>query len=421
MQARKQNAVFSPLKDVHYRKLFAGQVLSDFANWLDFLALSSIVVYAFGYGAWALSALSIAIGLPWVVIGPLAGARIGRLPGRTVLIVCDLLRAAIVFSFIWASSLTLLLILVFLKMCVSSVFDPVRQQGIKRLANPSLLAEASSLSQLSVSATKIVAPMLGGLCIAAGGATLTFWIGSGLYLLSAAVFCGLPRWRAADSGSGRKPAQAGGLRQSFAFIAGRKPLLFAIVFMSAAMFLVFLYDGLFVLFTKNLSMGESSRGLLMSAVGAGSVVGSLAAGQWTFWKAKPLAFMSRNGLLSGLLIAVVGAGGYGLLPTGLWLWVPIFALLGACGGFTAVPYGYLLQTETTEETIGPVAALSNALQSGSMLVAPLIGAALSVRLGVGGVFLGAGVAMCLLAALFRLKLSGGGDRLAPSEGVTANQ
>lgn len=419
MQARRQNVIFSPIKDVNYRKLFMGQVLSDFANWLDFLALAAIVVYTWGYGAWALSALSVAVGLPWVVVGPLAGVWVGRLEGRTVLIVCDLLRAAIVFCFIWADSFPVLLLLVFLKMCVSSIFDPVRQRGTKRLVNASLLAEASSLSQLSVSSTKIVAPLLGGACIAAGGATLAFWIGSALYLLSALIFIGLPRWQFADSGSGETTARSPGLRQSFVYIAGRKPLLFAMVYMSAGMFIVFLYDGLFVLFTKSLSLGESSLGVLMSAVGAGSVIGSLAAGQWTFWRSKPLIAMSRNGMASGFLIAVVGLGGSGLLPSGLWLWVPLFVLLGASGGFTAVPYGYLLQTETTEETIGPVAALSNAFQSGSMLAAPLIGAGLSVWLGVGGVFLGAGVMLGLLALFVYLKLSGGQAQSAPSEAETA--
>lgn len=401
--SKSSTAIFSPLRDSNYRRLFTGQVLSDFANWLDFLALATIVVYAWGYGAWALSALSICIGLPWIIIGPVLSTRVSRLQGRTVLITCDLLRAGVVFSLIWADSLPLLFVLVFLKMCVSSVFDPVRQAGIKRLVDAPLLAEASSLSQLSVNATKIVAPLFGGVCIAAGGVTFSFWVGTGLYLLSAVIFRGLPRWEA--PGRGGKPSANGGLRHSFSVIASQQKLLLGIVYMSAAMFLVFLFDGLFVLFTKSLSLQEASLGVLMSAVGAGSVIGSLAAGHWTFWKENPVRSMSRNGILSGLLVAVVGIGGYGWLPSSLWFWVPLFLLLGCSGGFTAVPFGYLLQTETTEETIGPVSALSNALQSGSMLVAPLLGASLAAWLGAGGVFLIAGFVMSLLAFVFHWRIS----------------
>ncbi|MCI3919188.1 MFS transporter [Paenibacillus sp. TRM 82003] len=388
-------AFTAPLKRPAFRRLFAGQTMSDSANWLDFLALSAVIVYTWGYGPFALAALSVCIGLPWVFIGPWSSLRLRRLPGRTVLIACDLFRGAVLLAIVWVDSLPLLLGLVFLKHCASSIFDPVRQSAIKKFVDRSELAQASALSQLSVNATKIVAPMAGGACIALWGVEAPFWIGAVLYLLSAVVFARLPDWRPELERSGEKLSEQ--VKEALAYIRMRRELGVGIVFMGAAMFLVFLYDGLFVLFTQRLGLGEASLGVLMSGIGAGSVTSALIAGKWTFWEKAPLKLIARAGLASGVLIAVVGLGGYGLLPNAIWFWLPFFFLMGIAGGIGTVPYGYLLQTETTEETIGPVSAFSNALQTGMMLLAPTLGAAIAYWVGAGGVFLGAGVAMTALA------------------------
>jgi len=389
--------LWSPLRIPGFRRLFAGQALSDFANWSDFLALSAVIVYVWGYGAYELALLSMCIGVPFVVIGPLVGVRIGRFDARTVLIACDLVRFAAVFAMLWTESLPELFVLVFIKMCATAVFDPVRQASIKRLVPEEQIAEASAISQMLVNGTKIVAPMIGGVCIAVWGAFSPFWLGAAMYLSSAAVLTGLPRL-AGEAAERAKTKFKDEMREALQYVRSRRVLLFAIVYLTVWMFFVFMYDALFVLFTERLGLGEASLGVLMSGIGGGSVLGSLAAGKWTFWKSHPLRLMSRLGTVSGLFIAVVGAGAFGWLPSSLWLWTAVFVALGFLGGFGAVPYGYVLQTETTDRTIAPVSAFANALQTGSMLVAPLLGAALAAWIGVGGVFLAVGVAMTAFAA-----------------------
>ncbi len=399
--------LWSPLRLAGFRRLFAGQAMSDFANWSDFLALSAVVVYVWGHGAFELALLSVCIGLPFVVVGPLASVKLARLDARAVLVACDLLRFAVVLAMLWSTSLPVLFALVFVKMCAASIFDPVRQASIKRLVPVERLAEASALSQMTVNGTKIVAPMVGGLLIALWGAFSPFWLGAGLYLVSALVLSGLPRL-IGEAAERAKPRFVDEMRDALRFMRSRPVLLYAVVYVTVWMFFVFLYDALFVLFAERLGLGEASLGVLMSGVGAGSVLGSLAAGRWTFWKANPLGLMSRLGIVSGLAIAVVGIGAFGWLPSSLWLWTAVFVVLGFLGGFDAVPYGYVLQTETTDATIAPVSAFAGALQTGSMLVAPLLGSALAGWIGVGGVFLAVGLLMTAFAAsiLAKLRLPG---------------
>ncbi|WP_162162956.1 MFS transporter [Gorillibacterium massiliense] len=436
---KKGTAMGMALAQPGYRRLFAGQVLSDFANWLDFIVLSTIVVYVWGHGSFAVALLSLAMGLPWVIIGPIAAGRVGRFSGKRVLILCDLLRAVFVFLMMWAPNLGLLLPLVFLKMSASSVFDPVRQREIRHLAGGENLAQVSSLSQLSVSATKIIGPMAGGFCMSWLGKDSAFLIGSALYLLSAWILTGLPAERrdiredapdqvrtAADCGtdgtadqevaatagavtesSTSEAAQEdgiGGWRRTWAYIMDKPALRAAILYAAALFFLIFLYDGLIVLLIRDVGMGEEQFGLLIGAVGGGSVLGALAAGYWTGWRRRPLSRMSGAGVLSGILIALAGAGSFGALPPDLALWLPLFALLGFIGAQGTVPFGYVLQTESADETIGPVSAFASALQTGSMLVAPFLGAFAARLWSAGAVFLAVGAATAVLALLVRLRL-----------------
>ena len=411
------NDLWSPLRIPGYRRLFAGQAMSDFANWTDFLALSTVVVYVWGYGAYELALLSICIGLPFVVVGPLASVRLGRLDARAVMVACDVVRFAAVLAMLWTESLPALLALVFVKYCATSVFDPVRQASIKRLVPEARIAEASALSQVLVNGTKIIAPMAGGVCIALWGAFSPFWFTAALYLLSAVVLSGLPRL-IGDRIERAKSRFADEMKEALTYVKSRRVLLYAIVYLTVWMFFVFLYDALFVLFTERLGLGEASLGVLMSGVGAGSVLGSLAAGRWTFWKRDPLKLMSRLGIVSGAFIALVGLGAFGWLPPSLWLWTAVFVALGFLGGFDAVPYGYVLQTETTDATIAPVSAFAGALQTGSMLVAPLLGSALAAWIGVGGVFLAVGVLMTLFAATVLMKLRASAPRRDTIESPT---
>ncbi|WP_108992483.1 MFS transporter, partial [Paenibacillus agaridevorans] len=267
--------IWQPLRERGFRRLWTGQTLSDLANWLDFVAISTLIVYAWGHGPAEMALYSACVGLPWVVIGPWASVRVRRFRGKTILILCDVLRAVIVFAMVWADSLPVLLALVFLKMSVSSVFDPVRQQAVKGLVGAERLAQATSLSGISANLTKIVGPMLGGISALWLGQAAPFVIGASLYALSAAMLAGLPRWgteaRRAERGRG------GALRQAIAHMKGRPLLRAGMVYMGLTYALIFVYDNLFAVLAKDAGLREEGFALLIGCVGAGSVAGAIAA------------------------------------------------------------------------------------------------------------------------------------------------
>lgn len=395
--------LWSPLRAQSFRSLWIGQTLSDMANWLDFIALTAIIVYTWGYGAMEIAALSVCMGLPWVIVGPLMSVRARRLPSKYLLICCDWLRAVIMLCMIWVPSIEVLLILVFIKMSASAVFDPVRQIAVKKLVDTEHLAQATSLSQMSVNMAKIAAPAFGGALIGWYGAWLPFAIGALLYSCSALVLGRLPVWSNDGSDGENKQKLISGLRESWSHIVSRPLLKAGVLYAAAMFFLIFLYDGLFVVLAEEAGMDASLYGSLIAAIGAGSVAGAIAAGQWSGWLRHPLSRMTIAGIVFGLLIAAAGLAAIGWLPNTPWLWIPLCVCLGFSGTQSATPFGYLLQTETTSETIGPVSALVAALQTSSMLIAPVLGALAAALWDAGTVFLTAGIMMSGLAILFRSK------------------
>lgn len=395
--------IFKPLKLKSYRALFGAQLFSDLGNWLDFIALQVIVAYHWGLDETAIALVIIVLGLPWVIIGPFASVFVDRMPKKAVMIVCLILRIVFVAGLFYAPNLYILLLFVFLKGTVSALYDPARQSAIRMIVPENMLSEAVTLSQLSVNTMKIAGPALGGVIIAVFGPKSPFLFEAAGFLIAAVFLLFLPSLKSFEESD---KIMAGGHANKRSFWKdfsdgiqhiSRTPLLkISIILSSAAFFIIFLYDGLFVFIAKQIGFHEGNFGMLVSAVGAGSVAGSLLLGQWTGWNRKPIHLMSSSAILSGTLIAAVGLGGLGILNLPQLAWIIGACLLGLLGAGESVPYGYVLQSETPKQMMGRVSAAAMSLQTFSMLIAPAAGALLAKKLGASFVMIGAGMATTLL-------------------------
>ncbi|SMO48468.1 MFS transporter [Melghirimyces algeriensis] len=390
--------MFSPLRQRNFGKLFIAQLFSDLGNWLDFIALNTLVVYAWGLGPEAVAALVITLGLPWVVIGPLASVWTDRAPKRLVMILSDLMRFIIVLTLFWAPNLYILLPLVFLKGACGAVFDPARQSAIRMIVPTEMLAQAVSLSQLSVQSTKILAPTLGGALVSMIGPRSTFLIEAVLFLLSAFILWMLPDLKS-DVSSNESVEMKGGfwkqLREGWAYVVTNRMLLIGTLSIMFALSINFMYDGLFPLWTKQMDFSEQVFGMMISAIGFGSVLGAVLFGQFTIWQKGPLMMMSFGAIAAGSQVLLMGLGGQGFLSLELYSWFIVFLLMGISASALFVPFGYIIQTETPQRMMGRVSATANAIQNGAMLLSPSIGAFLVKVIGLGFVFSGSGICLAL--------------------------
>jgi len=393
--------MFKPLRNKAYRSLFGAQVFSDLGNWLDFVAIQVIVAYHWGLGEAAIASVIIVLGLPWVIIGPLASVFVDRLPKKMLMISCLLLRVLFVAGLFFASNLFILLIFVFLKSTVAALYDPARQSAIRFTVPEDELPEAVTLSQLSVNTMKIIGPALGGGLIALFGVKSPFIFEAAGFLIAVLFLMTLPKIEKEACNSEekvQKPSFFKDFSEGIHHIFSTRILKAAIILSSIAFFIIFLYDGLFVFIAQKLGFGKEEFGWLISSVGFGSVIGALMLGKWTNWKLRPIQLMAGASLFSGVFILFLGLGAKGVFELPKIGWMASALLLGVLGSAQGVPYGYVLQSETPKQMMGRVSASAMSLQTFSMLVAPAAGALLAKLIGVSVVLIGAGIATFFLGA-----------------------
>jgi MFS family permease len=392
----KRLTILAPLQHRPFRFLFTGQVISDLGDWLDVIALFTLIVYRWNLGASALAILSVALALPWAIIAPLAGVWADRWPRKAVMIGADLLRAVIVLGLVWAPNFYTVIAIVFMKGVVSTFFSPARQSTIRSIVAEENLLAASSLSQLSVQAAKVIGPAIGGFIVAASSPRTAFAVDSLSYLVSAAFLSRLPSLAPiASTSRAERSSFRADLREGLVYIFQRRALAVAVASMSAALFIIFTFDSLSVLALKDLGIGESLVGLAVGSIGLGTVVGAIMIGQWG--KSLPaFKIMGIGKVIVGTMVG--GIGGAVILSfsgTGI-SWILVWMVIGLGASAIIVPYSYILQVETPPELVGRVFATANGVQTVFQLLAPPLGALIAEFLGVGFVFATAGAALAVL-------------------------
>jgi MFS family permease len=391
-------AILAPLRHRSFLLLFLGGVISDLGDWLNLLALLILVAFRWNLGVGALAAIAIARAVPFVVLAPVAGVWVDRLPRKPVMIACDLARAVVVLGLVWAPNIVTLVLIVIVAECFSVFFGPARQATIREVVPDESLLAANSLTSLSVQLTKVIGPAIGGLLVAIGGPRAAFYVDSATFLASAAFISqlfGLAAPRSEEEAPTTRFWQE--FTTGLSFIYHRRVLAVAVSSVTAALFLIFTFDALGALALKDLGLDQSLVGLAVGSVGLGTAAGAVIIGQ-TGTRFDPLAMIGIGAAGAGVLVAVVGGGIMGHV-TGLGIaWLPVWLGLGLAGAALFIPYSYVLQHETPQELLGRVSATANGLQTTFQILAPLIGAVLAAQLGIGFVYVVAGIGLAILGA-----------------------
>lgn len=392
-----------PLAVPRLRRLLAAQVPADLADWLDLVALGTLLAFHWQLGATALAGLTLAMTLPYVVFGPFVGILVDRSDLRLLLIASCGLRAAATAAFVLAPDLPVLLLLVALKSTVDALFTPAKQATIPLLAPADQLMAANGLSHTINQVTKVAGPALGGVLVTLLEPNQIFLVNAGLSAIATIIVLGLPR--------GLRPPTVASPRRGFvrefidglAHIRNRPLLATAMAAMAIGFMVTFLYDGLIALLVKEIGYSSSMFGTAIAALGAGGVLGALLLGQFGE-RRDPLLLMAAGGLVGGLLIALVGHLGNADISMSPLVFIATLFATGIASAGLFVPYRTVLQRETPTNLLGRVTAIGEAAIAIATLVGPPVGAMLANMAGISAPFLLGGYLMALLAvALVVLK------------------
>ena len=163
-----------------FRRLWAGQVVSEVGDWLNNIAVLALVIGLAPAGGTGLAVATYAVArhLPLFLFGPVAGVVVDRVNRRRVMIAADLARAALALGFLLAnrfSSLALVYAVGAALFSVSAFFNAAKRASIPNLVGDTeeLLA-ANSLSASTTAATIAVGSALGGVVATALGRDTVF-------------------------------------------------------------------------------------------------------------------------------------------------------------------------------------------------------------------------------------------------------
>ncbi len=161
MMARTAKDIFSLLKNPDFLFLWMSQVISQFGDKLNQMALVAWAYAIMPGSSFQMAKLIFFTIIPVFLIGPFAAAAVDRLDNRKTMYICDLLRSVSVIAipvFILPGKLILpVYIIVFISFCLSRLFVPAKMSIVPEIVERENLMLANSLLSL----TGIIAAMFG--------------------------------------------------------------------------------------------------------------------------------------------------------------------------------------------------------------------------------------------------------------------
>lgn len=177
-----------------FRWLWYGQVTSQLGDWLDSIALYTLLLRMTGSGA-AVGWLLVAQFLPSTLVGLGAGVLVDRLSRKHVMIATDLGCAFLVLLFLFVQNenqIWIIYVVTILKVALTSLFEPAREAVIPNVTKPEELIAANGISSITWSSMLAGGAALGGLVTGLFGTEAAFILDSLSFLLSAAFTACVP-------------------------------------------------------------------------------------------------------------------------------------------------------------------------------------------------------------------------------------
>lgn len=373
-----------------YRRLWSARTASQCGDVFATVALALLVFDLTG-SALGVSAVVFAEILPVLLLAPLAGTLVDRLPRVRVMVAADVWRALLAASLIFLGDNVVAVYLIAFGLSVGAVlFNPAANSTLPTLVKKDELVAANSGIWTAAVLSQIALAPLAGVLYAALGARPAFGINAVSFLVSAGLLAGL-RLPAAPRSTDRRGFFAdavAGLR-----VLASDRLLRA---MGAGQLLAALSAGatsalLVVLAREHLDLPPSGYGLLLGAIGVGAVLGPLVLTRLVSDPRRP-GFVFGPYVLRGLVDLMLAT--FTALPPAL----VALAIYGLGTSTGAVTFNSLLQAHTPEHVRGRIFAGFDVFWQLGRLVSLLIGGLLAAALGIQAVYY-LGGALLLLAAV----------------------
>ncbi len=368
-----------------FRRLWLGQSVSYFGDMMNTTGLA-IMLYLVTRSPSLVALGLVAKAAPTVLFGLIAGPFVDRFNRQRLMVAADLGRALLTisipyFAYRW---LPAVFVAVFLIATASAFFNPAKQALLPNLVAHEHLVTANSLVSSSEKTMELLGYSSAGLIAALVSWIPLFLIDATTYLISAVSLLGVSDTnRRAKSGTRipllRDVAEGARYILANAPLRSTMALTFATVFFAGMTF-----PTLVVMAYGPLHANALGYGVLEAAIGAGALIGALAAP----------ASMRKLGAGILILAGVAGMGGaYALTGFSQALWLALLFLFG--GGIANtlyfIPLISVTQSEAPDRIRGRVMATRFLLVQLGLLGGMALAGPLTSRVGAPLVFVTSGL------------------------------
>jgi MFS family permease len=386
--------MFRSIGNRNYRLYFFGQTFSLLGSWLQSVA-QAWLVYRLTSSSFELGLVAFIGQAPLLFLSPIGGLVADRYSRRWVVVATQ--TASMVLAFALAAlalggqvQLWQILLLAALQGIVNGIDVPARQALVTEIVDGDDLLNAVALNSSAFSNASSVAPLVAGVLVAGLGEGWCFAINGLTYL---AVIGGLLLMRVDELRKpSEEPSPLARIRKGFRFAHDTIPIRRILVLAAVVSLLGAPFTVLMPIFADEvLHAGPQGLGVLMSAVGVGSLIGSL-------------LLASRRGLF-GLGHWIVGsAAGLGAalvlfsFSRSFVLSLLILAPAGFCLFYQATASNTLVQAMSPEAMRGRAIGILSMLILGMAPFGALIAGFLAERVGAPVTVAVGGVA-CIIGSL----------------------
>ncbi|MGB2661004.1 MAG: MFS transporter [Candidatus Omnitrophota bacterium] len=172
----------------NFFSLWSGQIISEFGDRLNQMALIALIYYKHPGSVMALSKLLFFIIVPVFVIGPVAGVYVDRWDRKRIMIISDILRGLLVLAipiFVRLDMMIPIYALVFLIFSATRFFLPSKMAFIPSIVSEEKLMVANSLANTTRMIATVLGFALAGLIVKWIGYVWGFYLNSLSYFVSA--------------------------------------------------------------------------------------------------------------------------------------------------------------------------------------------------------------------------------------------
>ena len=397
------------------------QVLSQVADGVSRLALLWFV-YSVTGSALKTSIVGLLQTLPPIVLGPLIGVSVDRLPKKAILIGTDVTRGILIGAIpCWLSvqvfTVDMLYLLVFLYGIATAMFVPTLSSSVPFLVDRPRFVAANALLQSTTSIGIIIGPVLSGLGIAFTGSQDVLCANALIYFASALCLVPIRLPRSVLSHPHGNPFAATlqdlteGIRYA---LISQRTILILILMASLYTFGSGAFTTLFPVFAKKmLALGPVEVGYLWSWLGIGLFLVSLGLVLLTQWDTrKRIQVVSVSSVIGGAALCAL------VWTQDLVMATLLVTIIGmGFGTWTPIAWG-MIQEFSPAHLVGRVMAIYTAIATATSMAGMAFFGWMTERFNEHTSVIGIGVVLFLLAlaaAWFSRRVTDAGNPADVSE------